>query len=117
LHFPRTIVAFRWCARLVANAACGPWADWQMSGNDLTNDRNQRQETVLRTIPVLADGVLVVARQPKSFGAKHESSYLLGLNPKTGDFLWNAMLDKHPATMLTQSPVVYNGVVYRRLVE
>jgi outer membrane protein assembly factor BamB len=90
----------------------GRGADWQMNGSDLTNDRNQPQETVSRTTPVLADGVLVAALQPQSFGAKHESFYLLGLNPKTGDFLWKAMLDKHPATMLRQPPVVYNGVVY-----
>lgn len=40
------------------------------------------------------------------------SSYLLGLNPETGDFLWKVLLDKHPVTILTQSPVVYNGVIY-----
>jgi polyvinyl alcohol dehydrogenase (cytochrome) len=122
----------------------GRGADWQVSGNDLTNDRNQPHETVIdvgnvttlkpawtfktlgsvsatplvtggyvyvpdwggglhkldartghaawsrkvseytglsdsvsRTTPVLADGVLVVAQQPQSFGAKHDSSYLL----------------------------------------
>ena len=154
-------------------------ANWQMSGNDLTNDRNQPRETLIgvgnvatlkpawtfktlgsvsatplvtgryvyfpdwggglhklnartgqvawsrkvseytgwsdsvsRTTPLLADGVLVVAQQPQSFGAKHDSSYLLGLNPETGNFLWKTMLDKHPATILTQSPVVYNGVIY-----
>ncbi len=159
---------------LVARAA-----DWQMSGDDLTNDRNQAHETLIdvgnvatlkpvwtfktlgsvsatplvtgghvyvpdwggglhklnarsgqvawsrkvseytgwddsvsRTTPVLADGVLVVAQQPQSFGAKHDSSYLLGLNPETGDLLWKVMLDKHPATILTQSPVVYNGVIF-----
>jgi hypothetical protein len=157
----------------------GRGADWQMSGNDLTNDRNQPHETLIdagnvgtlkpawtfktlgsvsatplvtggyvyvpdwggglhklnartgevawsrkvseytgwsdsvsRTTPVLADGVLVVAQQPQNFGAKHDSSYLLGLDPETGNFLWKVMLDKHPATILTQSPVVYDGVIY-----
>src|SRR5450432_595060 len=69
-------------------------------------------DSVSRTTPVLADGVLVVPQQPQSFGAKHDSSYLLGLSPETGAFLWKVMLDKHPATILTQSPVVYNGVIY-----
>ena len=153
--------------------------DWQMSGNDLTNDRNQPHETLIdagnvatlkpawtfttlgsvsatplvtggyvyfpdwggglhklnartgqvvwshkvseytgwsdsvsRTTPVLADGVLVVGQQPQSFGAKHDSSYLLGLDPETGNFLWKVMLDKHPATIQSQSPVVHNGVIY-----
>jgi XapX domain-containing protein len=149
----------------------GSGVDWQMSGNDLANDRNQPYETSIdvgnaatlkpawtfktlgscgyvyvpdwggglhklnartgqivrsrivseytgwsnslsRTTPVLADGVLVVARQPQSFGAKHDSSYLLGLNSETDNFLWKVMLDKHPATILTRSPVVYNGVIY-----
>jgi polyvinyl alcohol dehydrogenase (cytochrome) len=153
-------------------------ADWRMSGNELTNDRNQPNETLIgignvatlkpawsfktlgsvaatlvtggyvyvpdwggglhkfnartgqvawsckvskytgwadsvsRTEPVLAAGVLVVAQQPQSFGAKHDSSYLLGLNPETGDLLWKVTLDKHPATILTQSPVVYDDVIY-----
>jgi hypothetical protein len=168
------------CALTLAPAPlAGSGVDWQMSGNDLTNDRNQPHETLInignvatlkpawsfkalgsvsatplvtggyvyvpdwggglhkldartgqvawsrkvseytgwsdsvsRTTPVLADGVLVSAQQPQSFGAKHDSSYLLGLNPETGSFLWKVMLDKHPATMLTQSPVVYNGVIY-----
>ena len=69
-------------------------------------------DSVSRTTPVLATGVLVVAQQPQSFGAKHDSSYLLGLNPETGDLLWEATMDKHPATILTQSPVVYNGVIF-----
>jgi len=154
-------------------------ADWQMSGNGLTNDRDQPHETLIgvsnvanlkpawtfktlgsvsatplvtggyvyvpdwggglhklsartgqvawsrkvseytgwgdsvsRTTPVLADGVLVVAQQPQSFGAKHDSCYLLGLNPETGALLWKVMLDPHPATILTQSPVVYHGTVF-----
>ena len=51
-------------------------------------------------------GVLVVAPQPQSFGAKRDSSYLLGLNPETRDLPWKVRLDKHPTTILTQSPVV-----------
>jgi hypothetical protein len=34
-----------------------------------------------------ADGVLVVAQQPQSFNVKHDSSYLLGLDPETGNFV------------------------------
>jgi polyvinyl alcohol dehydrogenase (cytochrome) len=159
--------------------ALGRAADWQMSGNDLSNDRNQPRESLIgvnnvgslkpvwtfktlgsvsatpliaggfvyvpdwggglhkldaktgrvawsrkisdytgwadsvsRTTPVLANGVLVVAQQPQSFGAKHDSSYLLGLKPETGDLLWKVKLDKHPATILTQSPVIYDGMIY-----
>jgi outer membrane protein assembly factor BamB len=134
--------------------------DWRMGGNDLTNDRNQPNETLIdignvtslkpgwtfrtlgsvsttplvtggyvyvpdwggglhklntrigqvawsrkvseytgwadslsRTRPVLAASVLVVAQQPQSFGAKHDSFYLPGLNPETGDLLWKVTLD------------------------
>jgi polyvinyl alcohol dehydrogenase (cytochrome) len=148
----------------------GRAADWQMSGNDLSNDRNQPRETLIgvnnvgnlkpawtfktlgsvsatplvtggfvyvpdwggglhkldartgkvawsrkiseytgwtdsvsRTTPVLANGVLVVAQQPQSFGAKHDSSYLLALKPETGDLLWKVKLDTHPATILTRT--------------
>jgi hypothetical protein len=35
-----------------------------------------------------------------------------GLNPKIGDRLWKVTLDKHPTTILTQSSVVYGGVIY-----
>jgi polyvinyl alcohol dehydrogenase (cytochrome) len=172
-----------WIIACALTSAMAPLAgrgvDWQMSGNDLTNDRNRPHETsidvgnvatlkpawtfktlgsvsatplvsggyiyfpdwggglyklnartgqvawsrkvseytgwsdsVSRTTPVLGDGALVVAQQPQSFGARHDSSYLLGLNSETGDLLWKVMLDKHPATILTQSPVVYDGVIY-----
>jgi polyvinyl alcohol dehydrogenase (cytochrome) len=67
-------------------------------------------ESVSRTRPVLAARVLVVAQQPQSFGAKHDSFYLPGLNPENGDLLWKVTLDNHPATILTQSPVVHDGV-------
>ncbi len=154
-------------------------ADWQMSGQDLTNDRYQPRETrigpenvatlkpawtfktlgpvsatpmvadgdvyfpdwggglykidartgkllwsrkisqytgtpdaVSRTTPVLADGVLVVAEQPAGFGAAHDNSFLLGVDSQTGDLRWKATLNSHPATIFTQSPVVYRGVVY-----
>jgi outer membrane protein assembly factor BamB len=46
--------------------------------------------------------------------ATHDSSYLLGLNPETSDLLWKVTLDKHPATILAQSPVVYDGVICGR---
>ena len=75
------------------------------------SDYTGRSDSVSRTTPILADEVLVVAQQPQSLGAKHDSSYLLGLNPETGNLLWKVMLDKHPATILTQSPVVYDGVI------
>ena len=89
------------------NARTGPVA-WSRKASEYPG----RADSVSRTKPVLAAGVLVVAQQPQSFGAKHDSSYLLGLNPETGDLLWKVTLDKHPATILTQSPVVYDGVIY-----
>jgi hypothetical protein len=59
-----------------------------------------------------ADGVLVVAQQPQSFNVKHDSSYLLGLDPETGNFLWKLTLARHPATILDAVAGRFNVVSY-----
>lgn len=40
------------------------------------------------------------------------SSTLIAVDARTGTKLWTSKLDAHPLSVLTQSPVVYNGVVY-----
>ena len=41
-----------------------------------------------------------------------QTQYLLALNRLNGQLLWKTQLDSHPLAVLTQSPVVFNGVIY-----
>ncbi|MGC9666071.1 PQQ-binding-like beta-propeller repeat protein [Planosporangium sp. 12N6] len=61
--------------------------------------------TVSRTSPVVVGGTVYIGTQ---LGAR-----LLAIDTRTGDLRWSTVLDEHPAAVLTQSPVVHNGVVYQ----
>jgi polyvinyl alcohol dehydrogenase (cytochrome) len=41
-----------------------------------------------------------------------KGAYLLAINAATGALKWRTQLDTHPLAIDTQSPIVYNGVVY-----
>lgn len=69
-------------------------------------------DSVSRTTPVLSDGILVVAEQPRQFGAVHQGAWLLGVDSETGTLRWKVPFNDHPATVLTQSPVVHDGIVF-----
>ena len=58
---------------------------------------------VSRTTPTVHGNTLVVATQ---------TQYLLAVNRLTGQLLWRTQLDSHPLAVLTQSPVVFNSVIY-----
>ncbi|MEU7023840.1 PQQ-binding-like beta-propeller repeat protein [Streptomyces sp. NPDC046203] len=40
-------------------------------------------------------------------------AHLLAINATTGTLRWSTQVDSHPYAILTQSPVVYDGVVYQ----
>lgn len=60
--------------------------------------------SVSRTSPAVSDGVVYIGDQ--------SGAHLLAISASTGDLLWSTQLDSHPAAVLTQSPVVFNKVVY-----
>jgi polyvinyl alcohol dehydrogenase (cytochrome) len=42
-----------------------------------------------------------------------QGARLLAIDTETGRLRWSAQLDPHPRAILTQSPIVFNGVVYQ----
>jgi polyvinyl alcohol dehydrogenase (cytochrome) len=65
---------------------------------------------ISRTSPVVHDGVVYVGDQGGSVGA---GARLLAVDAATGDLLWSQRVETHPAAQLTQSPTVFEGVVYQ----
>jgi polyvinyl alcohol dehydrogenase (cytochrome) len=73
--------------------------------------------TVSRTSPAIAGDVIVfgdIVAAPASgldLTLGHGAT-LYAARRATGDLVWSTQLDPHPLSVITQSPVVYNGVVY-----
>jgi polyvinyl alcohol dehydrogenase (cytochrome) len=59
---------------------------------------------VARTSPAVAGGTVYIGDQ--------NGAHLIAVDAATGDARWVTALDDHFASALTQSPVVYRGVVY-----
>lgn len=60
--------------------------------------------SVSRTSPAVSKGVVYIGDQ--------NGAHLMAINATTGQLLWITQLDTHPAAIITQSPLVYKGVVY-----
>jgi polyvinyl alcohol dehydrogenase (cytochrome) len=57
-----------------------------------------------RTSPAVSKGVVYIGDQ--------QGAHLIAVKASTGKLLWNTQLDTHPSAIITQSPLVYKGVVY-----
>jgi polyvinyl alcohol dehydrogenase (cytochrome) len=74
---------------------------WQRSISDYTGVSG----AVSRSSPsVVGDTVYIGTQQ----GAR-----LLAIDTATGDLRWSTTMDEHPSAILTQSPMVHDGVVYQ----
>jgi len=60
--------------------------------------------SVSRTSPAVAKGVVYIGDQ--------NGAHLMAIKATTGQLLWITQLDTHPSAIITQSPLVYKGVVY-----
>lgn len=65
---------------------------------------------ISRTSPLVAGGVVYVGDQGGSVGA---GARLLAVDTGTGDLVWSQLVEPHPAAQLTQSPTVFDGVIYQ----
>jgi polyvinyl alcohol dehydrogenase (cytochrome) len=61
--------------------------------------------SVSRSSPAVVGNTVYIGTQ---LGAQ-----LLAIDTRTGDLRWSTTMDTHPSAILTQSPVVYRGVVYQ----
>ena len=61
-------------------------------------------DSVSRTAPAIVGDTVYIGTQ--------KGAYLLAVNAETGALRWRRQLDRHPQAILTQSPIVYGGIVY-----
>src|SRR5262249_50599531 len=72
--------------------------------------------SVSRTRPAIAGNLLIVGDQGDvdSGGFLHyaTSASVMAVNKSTGALVWRTIVSDHPYSIVTSSPVAYNGVVY-----
>jgi len=59
---------------------------------------------VSRTSPAVVNGVVYIGDQ--------NGAHLLAINASNGTLLWSTQINPHPLAIITQSPMVYGGVIY-----
>jgi polyvinyl alcohol dehydrogenase (cytochrome) len=65
---------------------------------------------VSRTSPAVAGGLAFIGDQG---GALDAGARLIAVDTRTGARVWTRVVDSHPRAVLTQSPMVFGGVVYQ----
>ncbi len=65
-----------------------------------------------RTTPALCGNSVVVGISGSFAQGQPIGAYLAALDSGSGAFLWTVRLDSYPYSVITGSPVIYNGVVY-----
>ncbi|GHE84135.1 polyvinylalcohol dehydrogenase [Streptomyces spiralis] len=68
------------------------------------SDYNGFAGSVSRTSPAVVDGVVYIG--------DYDHAYLMAVSAKSGRLIWRKQLDTQYLAVLTQSPVVYRGVIY-----
>ena len=66
---------------------------------------------VSRTSPAYYDGELVIGTGVNTL-KNLQGAYVVGIDARTGAMLWRTEADANPATIVTSSPTVDDGVVY-----
>ena len=67
---------------------------------------------VSRTSPAYYDGELVIGTGVNTLFRNPQGAYVVGIDARTGAMLWRTEADANPATIVTGSPTVDDGVVY-----
>ncbi len=112
LYFPD------WAGFLHAVDAKTGKAKWKKSFiDDYSNDPKMKglQISVSRNTPAIADDKLILggalipnnAYEPRKSGA-----VLIAVSRKDGSLIWSTQLDDHPFAVVTQSPIVVDGIIY-----
>jgi polyvinyl alcohol dehydrogenase (cytochrome) len=71
---------------------------------------NGLADSFSRTSPTVdGDTVYIGDQNARNFGVV---PHLFAIDTRTGKLKWSTVVDQHPLAILTQSPVVYHGVIY-----
>jgi polyvinyl alcohol dehydrogenase (cytochrome) len=83
---------------------------WQRKLADY--DSSRPSDLVSRTSPAVVGNVLYIGDQAGGSNVDPQPGQVLAINATTGDLLWASEINPHVFTIITQAPVVRNGVVY-----
>jgi polyvinyl alcohol dehydrogenase (cytochrome) len=67
---------------------------------------------VSRTSPAVSGNTVLIGTQTMRSETAGDGAELLAVDKTSGNLLWRTKLDDHPLSIDSQSPTVYNGVVY-----
>ena len=73
---------------------------------------NTDPELVSRTSPAVVGNVVYLGDQGGGSSQSPQAGRVLAINATTGALLWSSVINPNLWTIITQSPVVLNGVVY-----
>lgn len=82
---------------------------WQKKLSDY--GYNSSPDLASRTSPAVVGGTLYIGDQGGG-GAAPQAGRVLAVDTKTGNLKWSTVINDNVFTIITQSPVVANGVVY-----
>ena len=82
---------------------------WQRKLSDY--GYNSSADLASRTAPAVAGGLLYLGDQGGG-GASPQPGRVLAVDTKSGDLKWSTVINDNVFTIITQAPVVHNGVVY-----
>jgi polyvinyl alcohol dehydrogenase (cytochrome) len=80
------------------------WSNDISSYTGVAGDLSRTSPAVYRDELILGDGWIL---SPSAVGAK-----VFAVNRRTGKLLWSTLVDTDPNSMITGSPVIYDGVAY-----
>jgi polyvinyl alcohol dehydrogenase (cytochrome) len=81
---------------------------WQHKISDYTGVAND----ISRNTPAISGVALIFGDQAGRHPEAHAGARVIAVRRSTGDMLWSTQVDTHDYSLITQSPVVYRGVVY-----
>lgn len=73
---------------------------------------NSAPDLVSRTSPAVMGQVLYIGDQGGASFVAPQPGRLLAIDTKSGALLWTTVINPHPFTIITQSPIVSGGTVY-----
>jgi polyvinyl alcohol dehydrogenase (cytochrome) len=73
---------------------------------------NSAPDLVSRTSPAVDGNAVYIGDQGGGSGVAPAPGRLLKIDARTGALLWSTVINPHPFSIVTQSPIVSNGTVY-----
>ena len=75
------------------------------------SDYDGVQGAISRVSPAVSGHLLIIG-DLQSTNKTHNGAWVIAVDRNTGNLRWKTQVEKHPAAIITGSPVVANGIVY-----